>query len=83
LTERSVRPSARRLAAALATIALALSACATGGGAGICEAAGGTYAGGTCSRWSPVLEAAKRMCETRGGVFLAGQDTCAFGMGGP
>lgn len=76
--------SAPALAAAIAGIMLSVSACSgPGGGAAICASAGGTVVDGTCSRWSVRLEAAKQMCETSGGVFLAGQDTCAYGMGGP
>src|SRR5262245_30528183 len=69
--------------ATLATLALVLGGCAlSGGGAGICASAGGTYAGGTCTQaFSPALQAAEQSCDARGGVFLAGQNVCAFGMG--
>lgn len=49
----------------------------------MCEAAGGTYNGGTCIRWSPRQQAAQEACETNGGVYQGGLDTCEFGMGGP
>jgi hypothetical protein len=52
-------------------------------GIAMCEGAGGTYAGGTCSRWSPGQQAAQDACEGNGGVYLRGGDTCEFGMGGP
>jgi hypothetical protein len=48
-----------------------------------CQRAGGTYAGGTCSRWSPGQQAAQEACEHSGGVFLQGEETCEFGEGGP
>ena len=71
----------------LAGIVLSLAGCAGSGGrlsgTALCEAAGGTYTGGTCSRWGPAQQAAQEMCETSGGVYLAGQEQCAFGMGGP
>src|SRR5262245_2282850 len=75
--ERSI---VRALGTVAAGLALTLSACA-GGGVAICEAAGGQYVGGTCSGWTSALEVAKEWCETHGGVFLAGQNTCAFGLG--
>ena len=78
--------SARLVTAVLAGIALSLAGCAGSGwlsGTAICEAAGGTYTGGTCSRWGPAQQAAQDWCETSGGVYLAGQEQCAFGMGGP
>lgn len=49
----------------------------------LCEAAGGTYVAATCIRWSPGRQAAQDGCEANGGVYLGGQDTCEFGMGGP
>jgi hypothetical protein len=78
--------SARLVTAVFAGIGLSLAGCAGSGwlsGTAICEAAGGTYTGGTCSRWGPAQQAAQEMCETSGGVYLAGQEQCAFGMGGP
>ncbi len=51
-------------------------------GTALCEAPGGTYTGGTCSRWGPAQQAAQEMCETSGGVYLVGTEACAFGMGG-
>jgi len=67
--------------AAVAALALSVAGCAGASGTAICEAAGGTYTAGTCSRSSPGQQAAERACEGRGGVYLSGQDTCAFGMG--
>jgi hypothetical protein len=49
----------------------------------MCERAGGTYAGGTCTRWSPGQQAAQDACEGNGGVYLRGQDSCELGAGGP
>jgi hypothetical protein len=74
----------RALMVGIFAIALAGGAagCALRGTA-LGEAAGGTYAGGTCIRWSPDQQAAQDACETSGGVYLGGQDTCEFGMGGP
>lgn len=68
----------------LAGIVLSLAGCVGSGlsGTALCEAAGGTYTGATCSRWGPGQQAAKKMCETSGGVYLAGQEQCEFGMGG-
>jgi hypothetical protein len=68
--------------AVLAGIVLSLAGCA-GGGTALCEASGGTYTGGTCTRWGPGQQAAQEMCEASGGVYLAGQERCEFGMGGP
>jgi hypothetical protein len=68
----------------MVAVVLSLSGCAADGRfsrAAICEAAGGTYAGGACS--SPSRQAEEQMCETSGGVYLAGEDICAFGEGGP
>jgi len=84
---QSRRPgcSARLMTAVLAGTALSLAGCAGSGwssGIALCEAAGGTYAGGTCSRWGPAQQAAEEMCDTSGGVYLAGQERCEFGMGG-
>jgi hypothetical protein len=75
---RTVWP-ARLLTAMLGAIMLALAACASTGA--ICEASGGTYAGGACTRSSPGQEAAEKSCETRGGAYLRGQNVCAFGEG--
>lgn len=48
----------------------------------LCAAAGGAYTDRTCIRWSPGLQAAQDACAAVGGVYLGGQDTCAFGAGG-
>ena len=75
-----------RVTAVLAGVVLWLAGCAGGGGlsgTALCEAAGGAYTEGTCTRWGPGQQAAQEMCQTSGGVYLAGQDQCAFGMGGP
>ena len=74
----------RREIVLMVAVVLALSGCAADGRfspAAICEAAGGTYAGGTCS--GPSRQGEQEMCETSGGVYLGGQDVCAFGAGGP
>ena len=73
------------MTAVLAGIVLSLAGCAGSGrlsGTALCAAAGGTYTGSTCSRWSRAQQAAQEMCETSGGVYLAGTEECAFGMGG-
>jgi hypothetical protein len=70
----------------LAGIVLSLAGCAGSGwlsATALCEAAEGTYTGGTCTRWGPAQQADQEMCERSGGVYLAGQERCAFGMGGP
>jgi hypothetical protein len=61
---------------------LSLGGCAQDAAA-ICSGAGGTYVGGTCSRWSPRQQAAQDACETSGGVYLRGDERCALGEGGP
>jgi len=62
---------------------LSLAGCSAGGLA-ICTSAGGTYEAGTCTRsTSAEQQAAEQQCEGRGGVYLRGQDTCEFGVGGP
>jgi hypothetical protein len=66
-------------------LALGLAGSAAGCGLDVttlCAAGGATYAGGTCTRWSPSQQAAQDACETHGGVYLAGQETCEFGEGG-
>jgi hypothetical protein len=70
--------------AALALSALALSACAGTvkvSSRAICEAAGGSYADGTCSNFGPGARRAEQMCEAQGGVYLLGEDVCAMGGG--
>ena len=52
----------RRATSALLTIAALLSAAGCGVNASaICESAGGTYVGGTCSRWGPRQEEAQQI----------------------
>jgi len=75
---RKVWP-ARFVTTMLGAVLLALSACA--GTGAICEASGGTYVSGTCTRSSPDQEAARAWCETHGGAFLKGPNVCAFGEG--
>jgi hypothetical protein len=68
----------------IAMVALALSSCSGVEASRICAAAGGTYRAGTCETdLSPAQQEAKQWCETHGGVYLAGQGSCAFGEGGP
>ena len=65
-------------------IAVLLSAAGCGVNASaICEGAGGTYVGGTCSRWGPRQEEAQQMCESHGGVYLRGEESCVLDGGGP
>jgi hypothetical protein len=66
--------------------AVALTSSAAGCGlnvTAICESAGGTYAGGTCTRWGPSQQAARERCGTYGGVYLVGEGICVLGSGGP
>jgi hypothetical protein len=51
--------------------------------AATCKAAGGTYAGGTCTQWGPSQQAAREGCSASGGVYLGGSNTCVLGSGGP
>jgi hypothetical protein len=75
--------TARRLGA-IGIVALALSSCSGVEAGKICAAAGGTYRAGTCeAELGPAQREAKQWCETHGGVYLAGQGSCAFGEGGP
>jgi hypothetical protein len=70
----------RLLRVVLAAGALPLAGCA---GASLCEAAGGSYTGSTCTRWSQGQEAASEWCQANGGVYLGGQARCEWGSGGP
>src|SRR5215470_4540690 len=71
------------LTLAAGTVALlSLAGCARDAAA-ICAAAGGTYTGSTCSKSNERLRAAEVACESVGGVFLMGDERCAFGEGGP
>jgi hypothetical protein len=51
--------------------------------AAICKAAGGTYAGGTCTQWGPSQQAARDGCAASGGVYWVGNNICVLGSGGP
>jgi hypothetical protein len=79
------RLSARhRGAIGVVVIALTLPACSGVEASRICAAAGGTYRTGTCeANEDPAARDAEQWCETHGGVYLAGQGSCAFGEGGP
>ena len=73
------------MTAVLAGSVLSLAGCAGSGwlsGTALCEAAGGTYTGGTCSRSGPAQQAAQEMCETSGACIWRVTEQCAFGMGG-
>jgi len=61
---------------------LLLSACSTDQLVRICQNAGGRYTNEGCDASTPAQKAAKDWCETHGGVYLAGQEYCAFGAGG-
>ncbi len=69
-------------ALAASAVLLCCAGCAQDAAA-ICASAGGTYVGGTCSRWTPRRQAAEDFCESQGGVYLTGDERCAFGEGGP
>jgi len=73
----------RPLIALIGAAFLLLTACAGGlNGRAICEAGGGRYAGSTCETQLRAGQLEFRQwCETHGGVYLTGQDDCAFGMG--
>jgi hypothetical protein len=49
----------------------------------LCERAGGTHTGTSCTRSTPGEQAAEDACEAHGGVYLRGQDRCEIGGGGP
>ena len=76
-----MRPSSSATLA-ITVVVLLLAGCAQDAAA-ICSGAGGTYLGGTCSRWGPRQQAAQDACERSGGVYLRGDERCAFGEGGP
>jgi hypothetical protein len=64
---------------------LSLSAC-TGAGriSDLCGATGGHWVGAICQhQWTRAERAEQAGCEGAGGVYLQGDDTCAFGEGGP
>ena len=65
---------------AITAAALTLAGCAAPG-TSLCAAAGGTYERGTCSAPS-ANEAVEAACERRGGMYLPGQNYCAFRGGG-
>ena len=67
---------------AAAVALLSLGGCARDAAA-ICTSAGGIYTGSTCSKSNERLRAAEAACESVGGVFLMGDERCAFGEGGP
>jgi len=76
-----------RMHVALSVIVIALmlplSACSTDQLVRICRNAGGKYTNTGCDVSSPAQKSAKDWCETHGGVYLAGQEYCALGAGGP
>jgi hypothetical protein len=71
------------LSVTVVALMLVLSACSTAQLIRICENAGGRYTNGGCDTSTPAKQAARDWCETHGGVYLAGQEYCAFGEGGP
>jgi hypothetical protein len=64
---------------------LPLSACSGTGrfsATAICERSGGRYVERTCERESSPEElATKQWCQTHGGVYLSGNETCEWGYG--
>ena len=63
--------------AVVSMLVLPLAACASHGKISsqkLCTAAGGTYAGKTCSPKDS--RTAEQMCQAHGGVYLAGEDFC-------
>lgn len=69
----------RVLAGTMAIALSCLSGCA--GAAATCASAGGRYVDGTCTKSGPAELAVRRYCQERGAVFLAGSNTCAYGIG--
>ena len=67
----------------IAALTPLLAACSTAELTKICENAGGRYTSSGCDTSTPAKRAAQDRCETQGGVYLAGQERCAFGEGGP
>jgi len=63
-------------------VMLFVASCTTEQRVNLCRNAGGTYTNGSCDASTPAQKAAKEWCETHGGVYLAGQEYCAFGAGG-
>jgi hypothetical protein len=62
--------------------ALSTAACSSAGktrltSSSICQAAGGTYSGGTCSPGRSPLTA-QQMCAAHNGVYFSGGDYCEF-----
>lgn len=80
---KALHATRRAASVTLAIAALPSVAGCGSNGSAICEGAGGTYVGVTCTRWGPRQQEAERMCESRGGVYLRGEESCAFGEGGP
>jgi hypothetical protein len=66
----------------LIVLALLASACTTDQLIRICQNAGARYTRQGCDASTPAQKVAKEWCETHGGVYLAGQEYCAFGAGG-
>ena len=67
-------------------VALSTVACSTAGAPSgstrlssnaMCQAAGGTYAGGTCMPGGNPMTA-QQMCATHNGVYVSGGDDCEF-----
>ena len=71
------------LSVTVVALMLLLSACTTAQLCRICQNAGGRYTTEGCDASTPAQQAARDWCETHGGVYLAGQEYCAFGEGGP
>src|SRR5262249_25877170 len=81
-TLRSRVPGAWSVALAIVAVSLSLAGCSLDAAA-TCKAAGGTYVGSTCTRSGPREDALRQQCELGGGVYLRGQELCAYGSGGP
>jgi hypothetical protein len=71
------------LSVTVVALTFLLSACSTAELSRICQSAGGNYTTEGCDASTPAQQAARDWCETHGGVYLAGQDYCAMGHGGP
>ena len=65
--------------AIVALLALPLAACSSKvrlKSSTMCQAAGGTYSGGTCNPGAVNARSALQMCQAHGGMYIADLDAC-------
>ena len=72
--------TALRMGALAGTLILTAAACSSTGttrlsSSSMCQAAGGTYAAGTCQPGGDI-RTAQQMCAAHGGTYFAGGDYC-------